>query len=368
MNSIGLKPFIGIINDNFKVDSLHFGDSRRCFEKYVDYAIPRWSRPDPELLFVTYSDVSEEDLRLIEKRIRSRAHFDNIIFQKATAALALSCGSGAFGVLYMEQSDTPYHFAKMIEGYNAIAEEPSKVSDSSGNKENALRENAGDDDRERTGNPSVDVKEKWYARIEGIDPVTAIANSGSEDAFLSVLKIFYDSIDSKKEEICTFYDRENFADYTIKVHALKSSARLVGAVSMSKDAEALEMAGKAGDLEYIRQHHDALIKELSELKGRLSGAYEKDAASEDKGEDKADAQDLLSAVSSQNFDEFMINGMYDAISLGVEKRNEKILKGTFLEMADYSFPEEHQKIFEDLRERFEKGDYSGMEEILASRK
>ena len=63
----------------------------------------------------------------------------------------------------------------------------------------------------------------------------------------------------------------------------------------------------------------------------------------------------------------MINGMYEAITLGVKDRNDKILRGTFLEMADYSFPDEHQKIFLDLKEHFESGDYAGMEEILSSR-
>jgi hypothetical protein len=63
----------------------------------------------------------------------------------------------------------------------------------------------------------------------------------------------------------------------------------------------------------------------------------------------------------------MIQGMYGAIESGVSSRNEKMLKGTFKEMADYSFPEEHQKIFGQLKQLFEAGDYDGMQKILDDR-
>jgi DegV family protein with EDD domain len=444
MTSIGLKPVIGVSNDTFKVDALHLGDTRRCYEKYVDYAIPRWSRPDPELVFVTYSDVSPEDLAYIEKRIRNRAHFDRIIFHKAAAALALSCGSGAFGIMYMEQGEAPYNFEKMIEGYDEEQEDTYETSgyderhsgysghaghsgrsDGTGNRKgdgsgNADRagSHAGYGSENMSGYGSADIKGsgsgasesgkdsefagKWYADIDGIDPEVAINNSGSEDAFESVLKIFYDSLDMKTEEIGGFYDTENWTDYTIKVHALKSSARLVGAVGMAKDSEALEMAGKAGDIDVIRKNHDALMEQLAGFKGRLTDAFEKrDAkAGDDSGEnsgagdgvgqgagdgygensgaagsgsgggsipDSAAERIEASEAMNQNFDDILLQGMYGAIKSGVSSKNEKMLKGTFKEMADYSFPEEHQKIFGQLKQLFEAGDYDGMQKILDDR-
>lgn len=370
MTSIGIKPFIGVNNDTFKVDALHIGDNRRCYAKYVDYALPRWSRPDPELMFLIYSDMAEEDLAFIEKKIRSRAHFDNIILQKATAAQSINCGFGAFGIMYMEKSDdTSYNFSKLIEGYDSVNEMKLKDADDS-EKTYDYRHGVGmgSDIPENKKSSDGDGKEKalkWYEKIEGIDAATAINNSGSEDAFLSVLKIFYDSIDQKKEEICGYFNDGNIGDYTIKVHALKSSARLVGAVELAKDAEDLEMAGKSSDTGFIGEHHEELLHKMEELKERLSVSLEN--MEDDKADMESEDDASLFGTADQNFDELMINGMYEAITLGVKDRNDKILKGTFMEMADYSFPEKHQKIFLELKERYESGDYAGMEEILASR-
>ena len=89
----------------------------------------------------------------------------------------------------------------------------------------------------------------------------AVKNSGSEEAFLSVLKIYYDSYEVKSGEIQKFFDSEDWENYTIKVHALKSSSRLVGAIQLGNDAEAMEMAGKERDTGYITAHHEALMNE-----------------------------------------------------------------------------------------------------------
>ncbi len=316
--------------------------------------------------------MAEEDLAFIEKKIRSRAHFDNIILQKATAAQSINCGFGAFGIMYMEKSDdTSYNFSKLVEGYDSVNE--MKLKDAADDHEKTYDYRHGvmagpdiPENKKSSDRGGEEKAGKWYETIEGIDAVTAINNSGSEDAFLSVLKIFYDSIDQKKDEICGYFNDGNIGDYTIKVHALKSSARLVGAVELAKDAEELEMAGKSSNTGFIEEHHEELIRKMEELKERLSDSMEN---MQDDAADKESDGDLQQPyeIPDQNFDELMINGMYEAITLGVKDRNDKILKGTFMEMADYSFPEKHQKIFLELKERYESGDYAGMEEILASR-
>ena len=63
-------------------------------------------------------------------------------------------------------------------------------------------------------------------------------------------------------ELLDLIYEDNYENYTIKVHALKSSARLIGAIGLSQKAEALEMAGKEGNIEYIRKHNDEAIDEL----------------------------------------------------------------------------------------------------------
>ena len=62
----------------------------------------------------------------------------------------------------------------------------------------------------------------------GIDVEQMILNTGDEKAFLSLLQMFSDTLDDKAGEIDMLFSREEYKDYTIKVHAIKSSLRLIG--------------------------------------------------------------------------------------------------------------------------------------------
>ena len=107
-----------------------------------------------------------------------------------------------------------------------------------------------------------------------MDADAAVKNSGSKDAFLSVLKIYYDSYEAKVGEIRGFFDAQDWTNYTIKVHALKSSSRLVGALVLGDKAEALEMAGKQTDTEFIFANHQSLMEEYSAIHDALRSGFE----------------------------------------------------------------------------------------------
>ncbi len=70
---------------------------------------------------------------------------------------------------------------------------------------------------------------KTLERQVPVNVGTGIENSGTVDAYMPLLRIFYASMNETAEEIRRFYSDGNLKDYTIKVHALKSSARIIGA-------------------------------------------------------------------------------------------------------------------------------------------
>ena len=84
-------------------------------------------------------------------------------------------------------------------------------------------------------------------------------NCGSQEAYLDALQLFYDSLPETLSVIRGFYETGDWKNYTIKVHALKSSARIIGARLLSKLAERLEAAGDAGRLEEIHRDTKALL-------------------------------------------------------------------------------------------------------------
>ena len=358
MLSIGLKPFVVVKNDTFKVDRVQIGNKTRSYDRYVDYAVPRRSGHDLDVVMVTHSDVPEEVLERIEKRILANAPFKNVIFQKASAALSVSCGPGAFGIMYMEKSEHPYNLQKLL----VFPEEEILVADKHEEEKKAdaeaVTENITENTVEAAGQTASD---KWYDQIEGLDSKVALENSGSEESFKSVLKIFYDSIDSKSQEITGFYESGDYENYTIKVHALKSSARLIGAMELSKGAEALEMAGKEGNIDYIREHNDEVIAELNRYKEPLSAIYAA-AEAEEKAKEQAKKEEVNKAPSV-NYNEFLIKSMYEALNEGINQKNVGYLSNLFKEMEDYDLGE-HKDRFKRLYELFETSDFDGMTEVL----
>ena len=119
-----------------------------------------------------------------------------------------------------------------------------------------------------------DGKEKgipgWVENIKEIDVKSGVANCGSPDSFMSVLAVFHQTAKAKADEIEELYRSGDIENYTIKVHALKSSARIIGAASLSDKAKRLEEAGKNNDNDLIGSNTIELLDMYRSLDDKLS--------------------------------------------------------------------------------------------------
>ncbi len=98
-----------------------------------------------------------------------------------------------------------------------------------------------------------------FSGIEGICVKTALKNSGDKQILMDAMKEFYRSIDEKSVLIEQYANEKDWKNYTILVHALKSSARLIGAKELSSDAEYLEHCGDKEDEKEILEKTPALL-------------------------------------------------------------------------------------------------------------
>ncbi|MBR5419863.1 MAG: response regulator [Lachnospiraceae bacterium] len=174
-----------------------------------------------------------------------------------------------------------------------------------------------------------------------IDTKKGLKNSGDLPAYLALLKIFYESIDEKNEELEGFYREKDLKDYTIKVHALKSSARIIGAGELGEEAQRLEDAGKSEDIEYIREHHAAFMERFRSFKEVLSALF---AAGGDDG-DKPEADEELMAAA------------YEEIRSAADDMDCDRLEQIFNEMNEYRIRPEDKELFEKLRDAAQQYDY-----------
>ncbi len=89
--------------------------------------------------------------------------------------------------------------------------------------------------------------------------------SGEEEFYMEMLRMFHDQAEEKREEIIALFEAENWTDYAIKVHALKSTALTIGAEALSGQAKELELAGKEKKVEFIRKNHPLLLQKYEEI-------------------------------------------------------------------------------------------------------
>ncbi len=103
-----------------------------------------------------------------------------------------------------------------------------------------------------------------------IDEQEGLLHCGSLNGYLSVLSVFHQTAEEKATEIERLYKSGDLENYTIMVHALKSSARIIGAAKLSEYAKELEAAGKRKDRAYIEEHTGELLSMYKEVSGSLS--------------------------------------------------------------------------------------------------
>lgn len=111
----------------------------------------------------------------------------------------------------------------------------------------------------------------WLKDIDEIDVPTGLKSCGSEDGYFSVISVFHQTAKAKADEIERFFHEGDLENYTTKVHALKSSARIIGASALSEFARNLEEAGKTGAIEFIKEKTGALLDMYRSLDEKLSG-------------------------------------------------------------------------------------------------
>ena len=179
-----------------------------------------------------------------------------------------------------------------------------------------------------------------------IDLTTGIKNSGSVSAYMPLLKIFYESMEENAKEIEKLYEEGNIKGYTIKVHALKSSAKIIGATKFGEEAQKLEDAGKSGDTAYINEHQAEFMNEYRSFREPLAEIFE----SNDEDKPAVDA-DLMAAV-------------YEEIKSAAEEMDSDRLDAIFEELSEYRIPAAEEKLWKQIKSAADRFDYEAIQSLL----
>jgi CheY-like chemotaxis protein len=118
----------------------------------------------------------------------------------------------------------------------------------------------------------------WLSDIPLISTRRGVEFCGGNQEYLDALKIFAASIEERADELEKLYKSHDYKGYAVKVHALKSMAKSIGAAELSELAAEMEEAGKKKDLAALTAGADVLLslyRSLNEPLKRLAEEKEK---------------------------------------------------------------------------------------------
>ncbi len=187
----------------------------------------------------------------------------------------------------------------------------------------------------------------WLEKVDGLSVKIGLGNCGTQEVFVKAVTTFFNTLDENHEVIEKAWKENDIKLYTIKVHALKSSARIIGATELSEMAKALEAAGKEEDKTYIDENTRQTLDLYASFKSKLEPIAKKKDKS---GKPDINPTELEEAyIAARVF----INDMdYDSLEMVLNELN------------DYRLPEEDEKIWSEFEKAFKNFDWDEMEALI----
>lgn len=187
--------------------------------------------------------------------------------------------------------------------------------------------------------------------VGDLDVEAAMKFFVSENLFWKTLKVYYRSIEKKVQTIREMVEQKDWTGYTIEVHALKSSSKQIGAISLSEKAAAMEKAGNARDSAAVREGTEEMLRQYLEYIPVL----EPYCAEEE--EDDSSKKD----ISQEALERCFANMSSAVVELDMDQM-EEVIK----EMNQYHYEDVQHDLFEQLKDAVEEVDVDRCEQILKS--
>ncbi len=110
----------------------------------------------------------------------------------------------------------------------------------------------------------------WLSAVKGLDTRRGLCFCGSAKAYLETLEIYAHNAAESADEIERCRDAGDIKNVVLKLHALKSTSRAIGAEELGALAEKLELAGKADDRQTVFTELEEMLARFRALGAALA--------------------------------------------------------------------------------------------------
>ena len=212
------------------------------------------------------------------------------------------------------------------------------------NKVKRIREDV-DSDEDRHENKLPD----FLYGIEELSTDTGITNNGSAAAYIETLSVFAKNAPKYVQEIENFWDSDDIENATIKIHALKSTVRIIGATELGELAQELEDAGKDKDRTLLEEKLPVLLERSKKLGDDLSPLTE----------ESQDTDNSKPAITDEE-----LKDIYSKVKGFAEDCDDAGIEETMEKLAGYALPDAEREKVDAINAALEDFDFDGIVELL----
>lgn len=159
---------------------------------------------------------------------------------------------------------------------------------------------------------------------------------GGPEAYLEILERCFEDGVNERQLLEKLYEEQDWKNYTIRVHGLKSTMQSIGAIPLFEKAKALEMAGKNEDIDYILEWHKDMIAEhirvMEELEHcpKLHHKRQEDVLPSALGQEKA-------AIDLPKLDDDMLDSLLTEFEAAMYDLNEEEMLLILGKIQEYQY-------------------------------
>ncbi|MCR5098551.1 MAG: response regulator [Lachnospiraceae bacterium] len=141
-------------------------------------------------------------------------------------------------------------------------------------------------------------------QVPGLSTEDGLKYSGSRDMWVSLLGDYYNMMDVKSQLIRDSITSGDIQRYTVEVHALKNTSRMIGAGELSQEFYELEQLGNARDMDGINAKTEGVLSHMASYKEALApfAVTTTDKQAADPEEIRARLQELYDAMDTFDLD------------------------------------------------------------------
>lgn len=189
-------------------------------------------------------------------------------------------------------------------------------------------------------------------QIDSLDTQAALKLLGSENLFWEVLKDYFQVIQKKSALIQELEEKEDWNNYTIEVHALKSASRQIGATKLADLAACMEHAGNQKNAGVIHEKTPELLRQYLAYHDILQEYFHE----EEDEDDEASSKPLAAPEDLRQF--------FAMLRFAFENLDMDQMEAAIDAMRQYSYAEDQAELFKQLCGAVAEIDTDASEDII----